>query len=88
MGDRFNLNNQQEHLQLKYVGTGHADISRYEWLVNQHRDSIASYLGHDAILTHLAVVENESFEGMRCKLLMKMVQPCGPPPPPKEAGLQ
>lgn len=27
-GDRFNINSQLEHLQMKYVGTGHADISK------------------------------------------------------------
>lgn len=26
--DRFNINAQLEHLQAKYVGTGHADIKR------------------------------------------------------------
>ena len=27
-GDRFNINSQLEHLQQKYVGTGHADASK------------------------------------------------------------
>lgn len=26
--DRFNINSQLEHLQMKYVGTGHADASK------------------------------------------------------------
>lgn len=26
--DRFNINSQLEHLQAKYVGTGHADLHR------------------------------------------------------------
>lgn len=26
--DRFNINSQLEHLQAKYVGTGHADMNR------------------------------------------------------------
>ena len=26
--DRFNINSQLEHLQAKYVGTGHADLTR------------------------------------------------------------
>lgn len=29
--DRFNINSQLEHLQAKYVGTGHADLQRFEW---------------------------------------------------------
>ncbi|GKV19072.1 hypothetical protein SLEP1_g29370 [Rubroshorea leprosula] len=28
--DRFNINSQLEHLQAKYVGTGHADLNRFE----------------------------------------------------------
>lgn len=27
--DRYNLQNQVEHLQMKYVGTGHADITKW-----------------------------------------------------------
>ncbi|KAF4354144.1 hypothetical protein F8388_004156 [Cannabis sativa] len=41
--DRFNINSQLEHLQAKYVGTGHADLNRFEWAVNIQRDSYASY---------------------------------------------
>jgi splicing factor 3B subunit 5 len=37
--DRFNVNTSLsknwEHLQNKYVGTGHPDISKHEWAVNQ-----------------------------------------------------
>lgn len=29
--DRFNINSQLEHLQAKYVGTGHPDLQRFEW---------------------------------------------------------
>jgi hypothetical protein len=28
------LQSQLQHLQMKYVGTGHADTSKHEWLVN------------------------------------------------------
>ncbi|XP_057783511.1 uncharacterized protein At4g14342 isoform X1 [Salvia miltiorrhiza] len=58
--DRFNINSQLEHLQAKYVGTGHADLTRFEWAVNIHRDSYASYVGHYPILAYFAVAENES----------------------------
>ena len=43
MGDRYNINSQLEHLQSKYIGTGHADTNKWEWVTNQHRDSYASY---------------------------------------------
>lgn len=40
MGDRYNIHSQLEHLQSKYIGTGHADTTKWEWLVNQHRQVI------------------------------------------------
>ncbi|CAH2052942.1 unnamed protein product, partial [Thlaspi arvense] len=58
--DRFNINSQLEHLQAKYVGTGHADLSRFEWGVNIQRDSYASYIGHYPMLAYFAIAENES----------------------------
>jgi len=79
MGDRYNIHSQLEHLQSKYIGTGHADTSRYEWLSNQHRDSYASYVGHFDVLNYIAIAENESKARVRFNLMEKMLQPCGPP---------
>ena len=45
MGDRYNIFSQMEHLQSKYVGTGHSDTTKWEWMTNQHRDTLASYIG-------------------------------------------
>lgn len=84
MGDRYNIHSQLEHLQSKYVGTGHADTTRHEWLVNQHRDSIASYIGHHDMLSYFAIVENVSRARMRFNLLEKMINPCGKPPKKEE----
>ncbi|CAF2082536.1 unnamed protein product, partial [Brassica napus] len=56
----FNINSQLEHLRAKYVGTGHADLSRLEWAVNIKRDSYASYIGHYPMLAYFAIAENES----------------------------
>merc|ERR1739838_649673 len=80
MGDRYNIFSQMEHLQSKYVGTGHADTTRWEWLTNQHRDTFASLIGHHHVLSLVAIVENESKSRVRFNLLEKMFQPCGPPP--------
>ncbi|OAF67945.1 SF3b5 [Intoshia linei] len=80
MGDRYNVHNQLEHLQAKYIGTGHADLITWEWLTNQHRDSISSYIGKYDIHNSLAIVENETKERVRMNLIKRMVQPCGPPP--------
>uniref|UniRef100_M4C4L0 Splicing factor subunit n=2 Tax=Peronosporaceae TaxID=4777 RepID=M4C4L0_HYAAE len=82
--DRFNINRQWEHLQAKYVGTGHADTTKFEWTVNQHRDTLASHLGHSDLLAYFAVAENESMGRVRYNMLEKMLQPCGPPPQKEE----
>lgn len=78
--DRYNFQSQLEHLQSKYIGTGHSDTTKFEWLVNQHRDSFASYIGHFPLMDHFALVENESKARVTFNLLEKMLQPCGPPP--------
>jgi splicing factor 3B subunit 5 len=80
MSDRHNITSQVEHLQAKYVGTGHADLTKFEWAVNQHRDSYASYIGHYPILSYFAISENEPIARVRYNFLEKMIQPCGPPP--------
>lgn len=77
--DRINFNSQIEHLHSKYVGTGHADTTKYEWLVHQHRDTYASYIGHANLLSYIAIAENESIARTRFNLMEKMIQPCGPP---------
>ena len=40
-----------------------------EWLVNQHRDSAASYIGHYNLLDFFALVENEPKARVRFNLL-------------------
>ena len=67
-------------LQAKYVGTGHADLTRWEWAVNVHRDSYASYIGHHPQLAYFAVAENESIGRKKYEFLQKMLLPCGIPP--------
>eukprot|EP00019_Armaparvus_languidus_P001226 CAMPEP_0168592860 /NCGR_PEP_ID=MMETSP0420-20121227/7976_1 /TAXON_ID=498008 /ORGANISM="Pessonella sp." /LENGTH=85 /DNA_ID=CAMNT_0008628913 /DNA_START=1 /DNA_END=258 /DNA_ORIENTATION=- len=74
------LQSQLEHLQSKYHGTGNADTTKYEWATNMKRDSNASYIGHDALLTYFSVGLNESKERLRLKFLDNMIQPCGPKP--------
>jgi len=80
MGDRYNIFSQMEHLQSKYVGTGHADTTKWEWMVNAHRDSYASYIGHPDMLSHIAIAENECRARVQFNMLKKMFHPCGPPP--------
>jgi splicing factor 3B subunit 5 len=82
--DRFNVNiafsKNWEHLQNKFVGTGHPDITKFEWAVNQHRDTLASNIGHSDFVALSAVAEGESMGRVKYTMLEKMLQPCGPPP--------
>lgn len=122
MAERFNINSQMEHLQMKYTGmwscflrlfcrgrvccawvlcvkivcarvcvlsmltggartgTGHPDITRYEWLVNHHRDSAAAYIGHAHLTLMFGVAENESAARVRYNLMQQMIAPCGREP--------
>lgn len=51
-----------------------------EWATGQHRDSIASYLGHDSIIDYFAMAEGISSGRAKLNLLERMHAPCGPPP--------
>eukprot|EP00753_Platysulcus_tardus_P005429 PLAT13310.1.p3 GENE.PLAT13310.1~~PLAT13310.1.p3 ORF type:complete len:100 (-),score=21.54 PLAT13310.1:548-808(-) len=81
---QLSLNRQWEHLQVKYVGTGHADTTKFEWALNVHRDSTASHIGHHDVLTYMAVAEGESIGRTRYEMLERMLQPCGVPPAKEE----
>jgi len=71
---------QLEQLQARYVGTGHPDISKFEWTSNIARDSLASYVGHDPLLSYMSLGMGEAKEKVRAMLIQKMVQPVGSPP--------
>ncbi|KAK9240347.1 splicing factor 3B, subunit 5 [Lipomyces kononenkoae] len=79
MADKLRAQQQLEQLQTRYVGVGHADTTKHEWVSNVHRDSLASYIGHPAMLEHFAVALNEPRERVRLQFVDKMIQPCGPP---------
>mgnify|MGYP003316119222 FL=1 len=74
-----------EQLKARYIGTGHADMTKYELATNQHRDSLASHVGHYDQLSYYAVAQNESVGRVRVQMLEKMLQPCGPPPKTKSS---
>lgn len=48
--------------------------------MNQHRDSLASYVGHHNLMEFFAIAENESKARVKFNFLQKMLQPCGLPP--------
>jgi len=60
MNERLNMSNSFEVLQNKYVGTGHSDMTKWEWGTNIQRDTLASNVGHKSRLVYMAVAQNES----------------------------
>ncbi|KAL4269190.1 Splicing factor subunit [Pleurotus pulmonarius] len=57
---RYTANTQLEHLHARYTGTGHADLTKYEWLTHQHRDTLASIVGHPTLTSYLAIADGEA----------------------------
>ncbi|KAL9599391.1 MAG: hypothetical protein Q9179_003582 [Wetmoreana sp. 5 TL-2023] len=80
MADKLRTQQQLEQLQARYVGTGHADTTKFEWASNIHRDSLASYIGHPPLLAYMSLGMGEPREKVRAMFLEKMIQPVGRPP--------
>ncbi|KAF3907737.1 hypothetical protein AA313_de0209046 [Arthrobotrys entomopaga] len=78
--DKLRTQQQLEQLQARFVGTGHADTTKFEWTSNIQRDSYASYVGHPPLLSYMALGLNEPAAKLRTHLIEKMIQPVGPPP--------
>lgn len=69
-----------EAMQARYVGTGHADTTKYDWVSNIVRDSYASYIGHPPLLSYMSVGMGEPKEKVRAQMIEKMVRGAGNPP--------
>ena len=80
MADKLRTLQNLEALQARYIGTGHADTTKYEWTSNILRDSYASYVGHNPLLSYMAVGMGEPKEKVRTMMLEKMVRGAGNPP--------
>lgn len=80
MTERENLTNNFEVLKNKYVGTGHSDLTRWEWGTNIQRDTLASHIGHKSRLLYMSTAQNESMFKTKIMFINKMLRPCGPPP--------
>lgn len=80
MSEKTIFQSQFEHQQSKYIGAGHSEISQHEWVTNQHRDTIAAYIGHSHFITYFSIVNNESQSRTRYELLKKIYLPCGVDP--------
>mmetsp|Transcript_2521 Transcript_2521/g.2430 ORF Transcript_2521/g.2430 Transcript_2521/m.2430 type:complete len:87 (-) Transcript_2521:141-401(-) len=75
-----------EQLKARYIGTGHADMQKHDWITQQHRDTLSSHVGHYDQLSYYAVSQNDSVARVRAQMLEKMFQPCGPPPQKKDGA--
>ncbi|OJJ04069.1 hypothetical protein ASPVEDRAFT_54306 [Aspergillus versicolor CBS 583.65] len=84
MADKLRTLQNLEAMQARYVGTGHADTTKHEFLSNIARDTYASYVGHAPLLGYMAVGMGESREKVRAAMIEKMVRGVGPPPETQE----
>ncbi|RDW92613.1 putative splicing factor 3B subunit 10 [Coleophoma crateriformis] len=80
MADKLRSQQQLEQLQARYVGTGHADTTKFEWTSNIQRDSYASYVGHPPLLSYMSIGMGDTRERVRAAMIEKMIQPVGKPP--------
>lgn len=69
MADKLRAQQQLEALQARYVGTGHADTTKFEWTSNIARDTYASYVGHPPLLQYMSVGMGESREKVRVMMI-------------------
>jgi splicing factor 3B subunit 5 len=84
MADKLRTLQNLEALQARYIGTGHADTTKYEWVSNILRDSYSSYIGHPPLLSYMAVGLGEPKEKVRAMMIDKMIRGAGNPPEVQE----
>ena len=71
----ISLSRNWEHLQNKYVGTGHPAISKHAWLENQRRDGIAAHVMDKSMLRYIAVSQSKHPARAKFELLNRMIKP-------------
>jgi splicing factor 3B subunit 5 len=69
MNERLNAQSSFEVLSNKYVGTGHSDLTKWEWGTNIQRDMLTSHIGHKSRLLYMAVAQNESIARTKLNFL-------------------
>ncbi|KAK0628032.1 Uncharacterized protein DIS24_g10874 [Lasiodiplodia hormozganensis] len=80
MADKLRTQQQLEQLQARYVGTGHADTSPFEFKTNYMRDYRSSVVGHPELLQHTAIGMGVSRERIRLAQIEAMIQAAGRAP--------
>jgi splicing factor 3B subunit 5 len=78
--DKFDVNTQNEHLASKYVGTGHANTTRFEWASTIKRDTSAAIVANHSLAAYQALAMNESIGRVKYQQKQSMLMPCGIPP--------
>jgi splicing factor 3B subunit 5 len=86
MADKLRQQQQLEQLQSRYVGTGHADTTSFEYKSNVARDTYSSIIAHPALLQYTALGLGEPMRKVRTQMIDRMVFPVGPPPEVEEEG--
>jgi splicing factor 3B subunit 5 len=69
MADKLRAQQQLEAQQARYVGTGHADTTKFEFASNAYRDTLASLVGHPHLLMQAAVGMGEPREKVRAMFI-------------------
>lgn len=82
--DKLRTTQQLEQLQARYVGTGHADTSPFEFKTNYMRDYRSSVVGHPVLLEHTAIGMGESRERVRLAQIEAMIVAAGHAPQVQE----
>lgn len=83
--DKLRTRQQLEALHNKYVGTGHADTTSFEYRLTSARDTFASFAGHPTLLEYHCLASGDaSVEETRIRMLESMVRPIGPAPQVEE----
>ena len=67
--DKLRTQQELERLQAKYIGTGHPDTTSWEWKTNIHRDTYSSIIGHQPLLSYMALAQNEPATKIRAELI-------------------
>lgn len=86
MAHKLRENQELQALQERYIGTGSANTSDREFRINQHRDTLNSFIGHPALLQYAAIGLGKTKEQTRVEFLERMVRPIKPATGEKDQG--
>ena len=75
MSNNFNIHSQLHHKYSQLSGTGHSDISKYQWLLTQQRDTLNSLISHHPLKVYTSLAYNQSTKKTKYQHIMKMMKP-------------